>query len=96
MGHQRLDRRRAVVALTIGFTIELLLIIFNVLTSPDPPRWLGRYKHWVWLQQPGDYLMDREILPGGLLVMVAVQGILYSLLAYLVLSMFRRERISTL
>jgi hypothetical protein len=79
----------------MGLTIELLLIVFNVLTSPDPPRWLGPYKEWIWLQEPGDYLMDQEILPGGLFVLVVTQGAIYSALSYAFLAIFWKKPIST-
>lgn len=85
------NRRRIIVALACGFTTELLIVLFNLLTSPDPPRWLGPYKDLVWLQEPGDYFADHEILPGGLLVILFVQGFIYSTVAYLLQSVFHKK-----
>jgi len=80
------------ISFMLGFAAELLVIVFNVLTSPDPPRWLGPYKAWGWLQQPGDYFDDRQILPGGLLEIFVVQGLIYSGVAYVTTRAFRGWR----
>jgi len=56
---------------------------------------MGPYKEWVWLQEPGDYIMDQQVLPGGLFVLLGIQGSIYSLITYVGLMIFRRDSIST-
>jgi len=80
-------------SLVTGFLAELFVIIFNLFTSPDPPRWFGPYKALVWLQEPGDYLDDHQILPGGLLVIFVVQGIVYSVVTCIAVEVFRKRQV---
>jgi hypothetical protein len=84
-----LSRRTIVASLISGFVTELLVILFNLFTSPDPPRWLGTYRVWVWFRQPGYYIADHQSLPGGLLVIFVVQGLIYSVVASVIVGVFR-------
>jgi hypothetical protein len=87
-----LNRQTIAYSLVGGFLAELLVIIFNLLSSPDPPRWLGAYKELVWLQEPGDYLDDHQILPGGLLAVFVLQGLIYSIVVWVAVVLIGRRR----
>ncbi len=99
MGLGRFDWRRIVTALGIGFAIEVLLFLGAPLL---PEKWINFHR----TQEPGwhiggflyNYLVKCGFLEGGmgsvLLFTSIAQGIVYGLVIYLLLMVFRKKRAS--